>query len=253
VEQKSFPQFSEEILSAMRGFGGSVFVKLNWSSPKDATWVSLNKNLKCSSLSQVYLLLKSSDHISHDLTMPFDDCEDKNESSLQISYSLVLRKWLDINPSTEWRCFVKNGDLIGISQRDTASYYAHMEKDKHSIKQDISSFYREHIQDEFPSSSFVFDVTRPAKDKVILLDFNPFGETTDSLLFQWGELLQWNNVDACELRFIPSAVGVQPSPRQGCGLPVDMTDLASGSDPLKLIDFLKLQGQPGLGQDSDSE
>lgn len=36
----------------------------------------------------------------------------------------------------------------------------------------------------------VFDVYRPAKDHVVLLDFNPFGETTDGLLFTWSELQQ---------------------------------------------------------------
>lgn len=34
----------------------------------------------------------------------------------------------------------------------------------------------------------MIDVYRPAKDSVILLDFNPFGETTDGLLFSWREL-----------------------------------------------------------------
>ena len=40
------------------------------------------------------------------------------------------------------------------------------------------------------SSSDVFDVYRPAKDHVLLLDFNPFGERTDGLLFSWSELQQ---------------------------------------------------------------
>ena len=43
---------------------------LNWSCPKDATWVAFNNNLKCSNLSQLYLLLKSSDFVVHDLTSP---------------------------------------------------------------------------------------------------------------------------------------------------------------------------------------
>ena len=57
-EQRSFPEFSKTVQKHISQFGGDVFIKLNWSAPKDATWVAFNNNLKCSSLSQLYLLLK---------------------------------------------------------------------------------------------------------------------------------------------------------------------------------------------------
>lgn len=34
----------------------------------------------------------------------------------------------------------------------------------------------------------VLDLYRPASGSVVLIDVNPFGETTDSLLFDWDEL-----------------------------------------------------------------
>ena len=83
-----------------------VFIKLNWSAPKDATWVAFNNNLKCSSLSQLFLLLKSSDFIAHDLTQPYSECDDNIEGDNyieNIEYNLVLRQWIDINPGTEFR------------------------------------------------------------------------------------------------------------------------------------------------------
>jgi hypothetical protein len=256
IEQKSFPEFSRRVKDIIEDLGGEVFIKLNWSCPKDAAWVSLNNSLKCTTLSQVYLLLKSSDFISHDLTFPFSDCSDEGEEVVSVPYSLVLRKWAEINPSTEWRCFVKQGQLIAISQRDTSSYYQHIEKDEASIKQDILSFFREQILDQFPLSSYAFDVTRPGKDKVTLVDINPFGVTTDPLLYDWPDLFNWSNSDGMELRYIRESMGVQPNPcRQYC-LPLDMIDLASGADPYKLVDFLRLQGQAEGGhqsQDSDSD
>ena len=59
------------------------------------------------------------------------------------------------------------------------------------------TFFKEHIQHKFPSDNFVFDVIRTKKDKVILIDFNPFGETTDPLFFTWDELTQScdNNIE----------------------------------------------------------
>ena len=102
----SFPDFCRTVQKLISEFGGDVFIKLNWSAPKDATWVAFNNNLKCSSLSQLYLLLKSSDFIAHDLTQPFSECEDdieRDNNIENVEYNLVLRQWEDINPGTEFR------------------------------------------------------------------------------------------------------------------------------------------------------
>lgn len=74
-------------------------------------------DMKCEDAEQVLLLLKSSDCISHDLVEPFDHCEDKNNESESIDYYLVLRKWKDIHPASEFRCFVSHNRLIGKSLR----------------------------------------------------------------------------------------------------------------------------------------
>ena len=41
----------------------------------------------------------------------------------------------------------------------------------------------------------VIDVYRPNSGRIVLIDINPFGETTDSLLFDWEELngQQWDD------------------------------------------------------------
>lgn len=45
----------------------------------------------------------------------FIHCEDyeENEEQPNIGYSLILRKWQDLNPGYEFRCFVRNNKLIG--------------------------------------------------------------------------------------------------------------------------------------------
>ena len=45
------------------------------------------------------------------------------------------------------------------------------------------------------------DVVRPRKDDVVLMDFNPWGETTDSLMFSWQELADCHHSDHVEFRF----------------------------------------------------
>lgn len=45
----------------------------------------------------------------------FEYCDDdenlKNETV--VKYELVLRKWTDMNPANEFRCFVRDNELIG--------------------------------------------------------------------------------------------------------------------------------------------
>ena len=46
--------------------------KLNWSAPKDACWISATNSMECRSANDVYLLLKSSDFVVHDLEQVFE-------------------------------------------------------------------------------------------------------------------------------------------------------------------------------------
>ena len=239
-----FPEFSSQIRDAVRRLGGEVFCKLNWSSPRDATWVAFGNSLKCTQLSQIYLLLKSSEFLSHDLLDPFHGCDDSDASASQVEYVLVLRKWKEINPGFEYRCFVKNKELVGVTQRDCTKFYHHIEAEEATIMTDILSFYCEQVRERFPLDDFVFDIERMGKDKVRLIDFNPYGPVTDGLLFDWEEDLL---IDValpparCQFRFIREDAGIQPNGLRQYSLPRDMVDLASGTDPEKLIDFLKLQ------------
>jgi len=119
----------------MSSSAGAVFPKLNWTSPQasppsllpllssltqtsqDASWI-LNPSspLKCTSPSDIYLYLKSSDFIGHDIDpeMVFDGCIG-NVSSTEVEYELelVLKKWYGIEKSREMRCFVRDDVLIG--------------------------------------------------------------------------------------------------------------------------------------------
>ncbi|XP_007504021.1 cell division cycle protein 123 homolog isoform X2 [Monodelphis domestica] len=206
-----FPEFAIKVQEAINSLGGSVFPKLNWSAPRDAYWIAMNSSLKCKTLSDIFLLFKSSDFITRDFTQPFVHCTDDSPDPC-MEYELVLRKWCELIPGAEFRCFVKENKLI-----------------------------------------VVFDVYRDSMGKVWLIDFNPFGEVTDSLLFTWEELISGKNLkgehnegealeqDSPTFRCTNSEVTVQPSPYLSYRLPKDFVDLSTGEDAHKLIDFLKLK------------
>ncbi|KAL2102922.1 hypothetical protein ACEWY4_002090 [Coilia grayii] len=252
VKAPEFPDFNAKVLEAINALGGRVFPKLNWSAPRDANWIALNSSLECQSLSDIFLLFKSSDFVTHDLTQPFIHCSDDDSPDPVISYELVLRKWSELIPGGEFRCFVKEHKLIAISQRDYTQYYHHISKQEHSISHSIQGFFRDHIQYKFLDDDYVFDVYRDSCGRVWLIDINPFGPVTDSLLFTWEELTSASRLTASQaqddmpqeegpaFRYTTSEVTVQPSPCLSYRMPRDFVDLSTGEDAYKLIDFLKL-------------
>ncbi|ATY63418.1 cell cycle control [Cordyceps militaris] len=191
-----FPETHQKIKDTIEELGGEVAPKLNWSSPKDAKWISAHQNtLKCTSPNDIYLLLKSSSFISHDLTHAFDGCT-SIEPSRPFSPVLVLRPYFTPHVALEFRCFVKHRQLIAISQRDL-NYYKFLEGLRPNLWRKITKFYKETLRHTFPDASFAFDIYVPENSladdglgKVRLMDINPWAIRTDALLFSWEELLQ---------------------------------------------------------------
>ncbi|KAJ8381547.1 hypothetical protein SKAU_G00023250 [Synaphobranchus kaupii] len=263
VTAPEFPEFNSKVQEAINFLGGNVFPKLNWSAPRDANWIALNNSLQCQNLRDIFLLFKSSDFIAHDFTQPFLQCSDDSPDP-EISYELVLRKWSELIPGGEFRCFVKENKLIGISQRDYTQYYQHIYKQKDDICSSILDFFEEHVQYKFLDEDFVLDVYRDSWGKVWVIDLNPFGAVTDSLLYTWEELTSGHNLmtdetegdpaqqDVPAFRHTTSEVTVQPSPCLSYRIPRDFVDLSTGEDAYKLIDFLKLQKSQQEESDEDA-
>ncbi|KAJ6088392.1 hypothetical protein N7486_009653 [Penicillium sp. IBT 16267x] len=182
---------------------GKVTPKLNWSAPKDATFMSATNDTKCATSNDVYLLLKSSDFITHDLQHPFEDCVPDStingdgpeapavDSPIpDVPYHLVLRKYANFNPSLEFRCFVRNRKLLCMCQRDL-NHFDFLFDMRDMFRSRIQSFFDEKLRDTFPDPNFVFDVYVPAPhQRVWLVDINPWAQRTDSLLFSWLEILR---------------------------------------------------------------
>ena len=180
--------------------------KLNWSAPKDATWISATNSMACTTPNDIYLLLKSSDFITHDLEQVFDDCEDESEDESEsaneneedsvdktlssIPYHLVLRKTIPaLNPALEIRCFVRSKHLLGMCQRDL-NHFDFLPRVIPKLRSMIQEFFDTSLKRSFPDENFVFDVyIPPPHDRVWLIDVNPWAQRTDPLLFSWMEIL----------------------------------------------------------------
>ncbi|KAI5294963.1 hypothetical protein KEM52_002740 [Ascosphaera acerosa] len=199
----------DRVCETIDELGGKVTPKLNWSAPQDATWMSATNDMKCQTANDVYLLLKSSDFITHDLDHAFDDTIDdggkpdgaSGSSQAELQHVLVLRKYFNMNPSVEFRVFVRDRTIVCLCQRDL-NHFDFLFSLREPLLRLISDFFAKHLQHTFPDPNFVFDVYVPAPhDRVWLIDINPFALRTDPLLFSWREIL--------DLR--PASTAEQPS------------------------------------------
>jgi len=252
----SFPNFEKELIQCIEALGGSVFPKLDWSSPKDATWISFDRTLRCHSVRDIFILLKSSDFVTHDLTIPFEHCADIPDSLAQsVTHHLVLRQWQDISAESEFRCFVQNNVVVAISQRHLGIHFPHLIVQKEMICSDILHFYHTSIEGKFADLDFTFDIWHKCREDIVLLDFNPFGPLTDSLLFSWNELMSWsprNPTSPCEFRCVLEKE-IQPDPYRWYAMPQDFVHLSTGEDPAKLFDLLNAKIQNASEEESDSD
>ncbi|OCF75495.1 cytoplasmic protein [Kwoniella mangroviensis CBS 8886] len=200
------PKLNAAIRQVIEKYNGSVFPKLNWTAPKDAAFIlpqTSSGPLHCTSPSDVYLLLKSSDFISHDLdpSKAYLDCSydeqgdgSAHESGRRPKLELVLRRFQDINPSREVRCFVRNNTLIGITQRDNV-FYDHLQNEDTRIKicDTVRAFWEDEIRENYTDGEaidYIFDLyLSPNFDSAQIIDFQPYRSSVDPLLFTYEELL----------------------------------------------------------------
>ncbi|WCJ26573.1 hypothetical protein M5689_008379 [Euphorbia peplus] len=229
ISVPSFPELEFKIKETIEILGGAVFPKLNWSSPKDSAWISTSGTLRCSSFSEIALLLKASDSLVHDLCRAYDSCSHKS-SSRPPSFFLALRKWYSsLLPEMEFRCFVQGHQLVTISQREVTTFYPFLLEKKRSLQSLIMNFFTNNVRLCFESENYTFDVYVTKDERVKILDFNPWGASTLPLLFTWEELEQkmGKDDDHVDFRIVESQCGIRPGLKTA--VPQDYLDTGPGS------------------------
>lgn len=104
VVAPSLAAFSRQISDAIAELGGGCFIKTNWHCPKDSFWITAGQTLRCRDISDVYTLLKASTCCQQDLDVTY---------ACGVEQFLNLRRWLEIHPGTEFRCYVRSRRLFG--------------------------------------------------------------------------------------------------------------------------------------------
>jgi len=220
-----FPDMQERILAIMEELDTkTLFPKLNWSSPKDACYMTSYNTVKIDSIEELFRMLKASDFVAFDLKK----CEELGERPV-----LCLKKHYDIRTSTEFRCFVKGGELVAISQRDMTNFYSFLSEEKDKFITEMRSFFNDHIKGQFPLEDYVVDLYKSRTNRWWIMDFNVWGLPTHPALFEsWdtlteiSEKIRVSHVDegdeSIAFRTLVQQPMMQPSFQQYSGMPIDL-------------------------------
>jgi hypothetical protein len=270
-----FPQLDLQLRAALADLGGEVFCKTNWSAPCDAAWINAN-SLKCRRTADIYLLLKSSNRTAfdfghmmltravppaHDVTSERDEDFGQGQGQAQAQAPdrpvVVLRKWANLNPAMEFRLFVSDGSLVGISQRDVTTCYSFLADDDSSIEhsekmrlfdlmldwfcgEDDASTDKEWLTSAIGLPTYIADVYIDKRDRIFLIDVNVFGYPSDPLLFDWGELIACSSLQDVPFRSVQRQSEVKASV-VGLGCQQMPIDVSLAPDFSRFIQIVKDQ------------
>jgi hypothetical protein len=169
---------------ALQRFSGGAFVRLGSRSGKDSVYARTHGMRVTTSEEAVRLLTQGSARVAFDLQL-----------ARRHSYTphLFARQWLDIHPSAEFRCFMKQRRLVGISQYDCKNHghFPEIARNAAAIRDAICSFFprlaeSSHL-DDVVFDVFISDFDSITGLQVRLLELNPFHPKTDACLFSWAK------------------------------------------------------------------
>ncbi len=180
----SLDNLRNRINEALKYYPDGAFVRLGSRSGKDSSYAS-NHGLKITDgNAAVRMLTEDTYRIAYDLRL-----------ALQNNYlpHVFIRQWYEIPPWAEFRCFMKNGNLLGISQyncKDT-NQFPQICQYEEKLKSAIFTFFEE-FKSKVRLNEVIFDVFVLLSElnsnisvNVILLELNPFFSKTDPCLFTW--------------------------------------------------------------------
>lgn len=168
-------------------FPEGCFIKLGSRSPKDS-WL-INKNgMCCKDGKYAVALLFDSERIMDDLYIA--------EHNNYLPY-IVLRKWINIDPWREFRCFVRDGELVGISQYFYQSYFPEIIENKEDIEKVIKDKVKA-IRNLLPTDTVIVDFVYNDDKTTTIIEFNPYDIDTDPCLFNWKQ----DNFTAFEFKHV---------------------------------------------------
>ena len=106
--------------------------------------------------------------------------------------SVCLRPYRNMTPAREFRLFIKDGKLKGMSQYHLTRHFRRLDGVKENLWGRCQLFVNAKAW-RLPKEPLVMDVYFTSNyERIMIVDLNPWGGETDPKLFKWDE--EWENV-----------------------------------------------------------
>lgn len=175
---------AERLARALRAYPRGAFVRLGSRSAKDSAY-ALGHGLRVADApTALRMLTGDSRRLAFDLRL-----------CLRHHYRphVFVREWLDVPAWSEFRCFMRGRELVGVSQYDCKNLGRRQEivANAARIEAGVRAFFgrlraASHLDDVVFDVFVSLDGEGPAEPAgVRLLELNPFFAGTDACLFDW--------------------------------------------------------------------
>ncbi|KAJ5078546.1 cell division cycle protein [Anaeramoeba ignava] len=189
-------------------FNNASFVKLSTRSPKDAVTTGINEKMKQEFENE----LKKSDGSPNQDTIAFVNAKRKclkvtsGAEALELfrrssriredlmrtlefpgafSLAIIIREWVEMDASMEFRGFVFNKKLNALSQYCYLQCFSNLHAEKQDISQRVNDFFLQ-ISPLIPQDNYIVDLVFLEKE-IKIIELNPFFADTSGCLFDWNE------------------------------------------------------------------
>ena len=181
ADQKVVSHLEERLQQAMNSLPGKSFVALDNCAPTDVeNFIKLKAQ---SSASSAIKLLQSSEKVKTSL---------KEKKAVH----LYVRPYRRMDKTREFRLFIHNRQLVGMSQYCLERHFRRLEGRKDEFWNKALAFAAEvtpFLQDE----NQIIDIYFTSNGTVLINDFNDWGEATPLLLRSWDR--DWSEVAGIKL------------------------------------------------------
>ncbi|KAG9397590.1 hypothetical protein J8273_0720 [Carpediemonas membranifera] len=227
---------------------GTVFPKTSWSAPLDADFMVARSGLRCTTPTDVALVLQASNRISHDVHHAYDGTELEGET---YPVTLALRQWKHIAPAGEVRVFLRRAGncewkVAGVCQRSAAYAEEWGNATNRAVIQDVSAKFAEDIiaprLDKLGLARAAVDIYLPhirSTTAPRVIDINPWSGPTDPLLFTWEEL---EELEGAEVRSVREGETRLMDPEREAQFPLEISAGLSGDVSVEQLVKLMQQG-----------
>lgn len=175
--------FLPELHRVMSNFSGAKFFSVDTVAPTD-TERFREKRGAVHSASSAWKVLASSEKV-------------RAAAEAGLVSSICIRPFRRMQPAREFRLFIKNSKLAGMSQYWLTRHFRRLPARLEHYWESASALV-ERISGDLPVPDLALDIYFKKTGEILIIDLNPWGEPTDPLMYNTWER-DWSAPGRCEI------------------------------------------------------